>query len=500
MDSNPKKMPTFSSEVVSLLETPRRIYVAVSGGADSMAVARLLKDALQGRPSLSTPTVLHVHHGLRGEDADADERFVADWAETHGWRFCSTHVDVAERVRQTGESIETAARVLRYAFFTRVIDEEWTSDEPKPLLFLGHHLQDQAETILFHILRGCGPDGLSGMAELEERSSFFLVRPLLSATKESIEQLHRARCFTWREDHTNQEMDATRNRLRNLFFPALRRDINPAVDESLVRLGEIARADNAYLDAVAQASFSRMSETGAQADPFSSSSLARNAYFLQSIALRRDAFLAEPLAIQRRIIRHWIRAFWLRQKQEAAMLPFEEEEEIRRHFRRPSGKCLALYGMMFLTDFEGVHVLSLARFQTLERESEACLTLSADRDGRQQDIFSGRCAVSCIPQVDSATVSSLTSLPVASCAIDATELDGLTWRFARAGDTFVSFGGGSKPLRKMWNAWHVPAILRKHWPILTDGEDILWVLGLGRSARRIVQPGRNMVIINWRKI
>lgn len=498
MDSNTKGGPALSPNVLSLLTVPRRVYAAVSGGADSLAVAALLDDAKRTHSFLQTPAILHVHHGLRGKDADADERFVADWAKVHGWRFCSTHVDAAETARQTGQSIETAARVLRYTFFARVVEEEWVEGEAKPLLFLGHHLQDQAESILFHILRGCGPDGLSGMTEIEERPAFFLVRPLLSVTKEQILQFHRDRYSSWREDHTNQQMEATRNRLRGMLFPAIRQEINPAVDDALVRLSTIAREENAYLEMVTAAAFAQISTNGKKAEPFSASSLSRNACFLQSIALSREKFLAQPVALQRRLVRHWVAR--LAETGETATLSFEDEEEIRRHFERPSGKCLSLYGMMFLTDFEGVHALSLARFQALEKEAGEGRMLSVEYDGQPFTLYSGQCALTRVTKVDSATVSSLASLPAACCAVDATGLEALTWRCAQPGDTFVSFGGGSKPLRKMWNAWHIPAVLRQTWPILTDGKDILWVLGLGRSAKRVVQPGRDMVVINWRRI
>lgn len=498
MDSNTKGGPTLSTNVLSLLTAPRRVYAAVSGGADSIAVASLLDDAKRVHSFLQAPVILHVHHGLRGKEADTDEQFVADWAEEHEWRFRSSHVNAAEVARQTGQSIETAARVLRYAFFAHVLEEERIEGEAKPLLFLGHHLQDQAESILFHILRGCGPDGLSGMTEIEERPAFFLVRPLLSATKEQILQFHRDRHSSWREDHTNQQMEATRNRLRGMLFPAIRQEINPAVDDALVRLSTIAREENAYLENMATAAFAQISTNGKEEEPFSATSLSRNACFLQSIALSKEKFLAQPVALQRRLVRHWVAR--LVEAGKTATLSFEDEEEIRRHFERPSGKCLSLYGMMFLTDFEGVHALSLARFQALEREAGEGQMLSVEYDGQPFALFSGQCTFTRVTKVDSATVSSLASLPAACCAVDVTGLDTLIWRCAQPGDTFVSFGGGSKPLRKMWNAWHVPAVLRKTWPILTDGKDILWVLGLGRSAMRVVEPGRDMVVINWRRI
>lgn len=499
MDNNTKKAPVLSQEVLALLHVPRRIYVAVSGGADSMAMVSLLEEARRDLAISTLPTILHVHHGLRGKEADEDERFVEAWAKEQAWRFRTTHVDATKIALKTGKSIETAARDLRYAFFARVLAEEDVKEEAKPLLFVGHHQQDQAETILFHILRGCGTDGLGGMTEIEERSNFILVRPLLSATKEQILHYHAGHHSSWREDSTNREMDATRNRLRGVLFPAIRKEVNPAVDDALVRLGEIAREESNYLNNTAAALFPTISTIGEEREPFSASTLARNACFLHSIALLRSEFLAQPLAMQRRLIRYWTATLSEREQGEKVVLSFEEEEEIRRHFQRPNGKILALYGMIFLTDFEGVHALSLARFQDIEDETRQDITLSIKEKKQEWDLFLGRCEMTFFAKVDSDRVSSLSSLPSASCAIDATELDALTWRCARPGDIFVSFGGGSKPLRKMWNAWHVPVPLRKIWPVVTDGKDILWAFGLGRSAKRPVQPGRDMVMMNWRR-
>lgn len=482
------------------LTVPRRLYCAVSGGADSMALATFA-DALWQEGFLpEAPVLLHVNHGLRGQASDADEAFVCAWAKDHGLSVAVGHFDVRQHAKATGTSIETAARNVRYTFFEEQIRNGHDSVQAKPLLLLAHHAQDQAESILLHICRGSGTDGLAGMRPCEERRSYWLLRPFLFVPKQKLIGALQERQQSWREDATNGQREATRNRLRLDILPQLRNDVNPALDDALLRLGVIVADESDYMEDTAAACLAKLVEPKSDQDPFSGSLLARNAHLLKSMALPRQAFLALPIALQRRVIRQWVFSLAKDKKIEPISLLFRDIEEIRGYFSKPTGKWLGLYGIMFLTDFEGVHALTQKCFMTLETEEETPFSLPIQSHMQQVTSRFGLWTMTFQAQATPATVSSLASLPAACCALNAEGLSGLEWRFALSEDLFIKFGGGQKPLRKMWNAWHVPSLLRKHWPVVTDGKDILWVPGLGRSAVRKVQVGQAMVTINWRRV
>ena len=181
----------------------RHLLVAVSGGADSVALLCLLAER---RDALAlTLTAAHVEHGIRGAESLADAEYCRALCRRLGVPLRIAHVDVPALARETGEGIETAARRARYDALRKIRLEtgaEWIA--------LAHHMDDQAETVLMHLLRGSGPDGAGGM---DERSGD-LYRPLLSTPRRALEQFLRERGVAWRTDRTNLSPDTPRNALR----------------------------------------------------------------------------------------------------------------------------------------------------------------------------------------------------------------------------------------------------------------------------------------------
>ena len=232
-----------------VLLASERVLVAVSGGQDSMAL--LLTLARLAEELDIHLTVAHFDHMLRSrQEAHDDEAAVRDLAVGLGLSFVAGAGDVPARTRRRRESVEEAARHLRFDFLRR---------EAKRLkadvVVLGHTRDDRAETVLLHLLRGSGLDGLIG---LRPRSAWplgrgpALARPLLETTRAETLRYCREAGLTPREDPTNLLLQATRNRLRHEVIPLLRR-LNPRLDEALCRLGEATAADVDYLDAAANA-------------------------------------------------------------------------------------------------------------------------------------------------------------------------------------------------------------------------------------------------------
>jgi len=206
-----------------------RVILAVSGGPDSVALCHLFH-RLRSELDLEL-VVAHVHHGLRGEEADEDARFVSAMAKTLDLPAVVQAVDVRPWQRAHGGSLQMAARTLRFQFFGRVMAEQ-KADR----LALGHNADDQAEEILLRLLRGTGPRGLQGMAA---RSVGGVIRPLLACHRAEILDYLGRHGLSWREDRSNLEPWCQRNRLRLEVLPLLRDHFNSNLNATLVRTAAI---------------------------------------------------------------------------------------------------------------------------------------------------------------------------------------------------------------------------------------------------------------------
>ena len=211
------------------------IIVAVSGGADSLALADLLYRS-QRRFNLKL-CIAHFEHGLRGAESLADAEFVKQFAAERKLKCIVKSGDVKAFAELNKLSIETAARELRYKFLEDV-RQQLSFDK----IALAHHADDQAETILMRILRGTGSIGLSAM----KVKSGKLIRPLLNFKKSQLEKYCQQQNIQPRIDLTNFEDDATRNKIRLNLMPMLK-EYDPAIVDTLCRLGEAAAVDSDFL-------------------------------------------------------------------------------------------------------------------------------------------------------------------------------------------------------------------------------------------------------------
>ena len=197
-----------------------RMLLAVSGGIDSMTMADLFVHSALRLPL----AVAHFNFHLRGSDSDGDEAFVAAWCASHGVTFFRHNADTSAYAAERGLSVEMAARELRYAWFAELCREQGFTH-----LAVAHNLDDNAETLLLHLLRGTGMRGLSGMREdgLLPGGDIHLIRPLLDFSRREIEAYAVRACVPFRVDVTNADTSIARNRLRHEVFPQLAK-INPS--------------------------------------------------------------------------------------------------------------------------------------------------------------------------------------------------------------------------------------------------------------------------------
>ncbi len=211
------------------------VLVALSGGPDSVALALL---ALESGAHV---TAAHVEHGIRGADSVADMEFVEDFCARQGIALHTARIDVPALSRQTGLGLETAAREARYRFL-REVKERVGAD----VIATAHHRDDQMETVLMHLFRGCGTRGLEGM----RFRSGDLVRPLLAYTKEELTGYLRAKGQPYRQDATNFLNGTPRNALRNGVIPQILAAY-PQAARAVAQLSLVAQLEGEYLDAQA---------------------------------------------------------------------------------------------------------------------------------------------------------------------------------------------------------------------------------------------------------
>lgn len=294
--------------------------MAVSGGADSVALLRALAAA---REELGLVlSVLHIHHNIRGVEADADAAFVAELAAQLGLPCEVAYVDAPAHASAEKISLETAARNLRYEIFRRVLQSRQAD-----LLATAHTLDDQAETVIMKLLRGAWTEGLSGIHPIHAGFSGTgrIVRPLLATPRAEIERYLHELNQPWREDASNRDRAHTRNRVRHELLPVLR-GYNPKISDQLARMATLARDEEAYWQVELARILPALLLPGKPVRG-GGRSVATNPE-AQSLGIDVQRLLAYSVAVQRRVLRAAAEQLQSAGAAEHSTLNFEETEAL----------------------------------------------------------------------------------------------------------------------------------------------------------------------------
>lgn len=232
-----------ATELREWMPVGQRYLVALSGGRDSMALMHFLNVA--GYRDL---VLCHVNHCLRGEESDGDEVLVKETGEAMGIRVFSTRIEVKAIAEKRKLSIETAAREVRYSWFAEVARKEKCCR-----VVTAHHSEDQVETVLINFFRGSGSRGISGMKCHSHRDvdgvELELFRPLLAVERERIDKYIEVNGIAFREDSSNAEAFALRNRVRHRLLPEVESIFGRNVRGAVLRAAELSRRDEAWMQA-----------------------------------------------------------------------------------------------------------------------------------------------------------------------------------------------------------------------------------------------------------
>jgi len=458
-----------------LLKAGDRVGIAVSGGADSVALLRLL---LELRKEIGIVlSVIHFNHKLRGAESEQDERFVSELARRHRLELRCEGGDVAAHATEKHLSLETAAREMRYGFFRHLLTQGCLNR-----IATAHTLDDQAETVLLKIVRGAGSRGLAGIyPQLPVSSSQFsdgvqpsIIRPLLGTRRRDLEAYLRALGQSWRDDKSNRDLRHMRNRVRHGILPRLERYLNPAVREALAETAEISRAEEEYWEREIARVFPLIWQVvaarGRGDNPDAGTA---------GGALRLSAFVEFPLALQRRVVRAASESLGLR-------LDFKHVEEILALCSNRAGSTVLPDGWLVSRRTGNLWFESKGK-ATEDSEYEYLLSVPGSVEVQETDsgfealLVSGIAAEGYNPE------------DLLDRALLATELKVRNWR---PGDRFwPAHTKAAKKIKELLQERHVTGPERKLWPVVVSGGDVVWVRGFPSPRHLRPQKGDTAVLI-----
>lgn len=448
-----------------MLPKGSRVIVALSGGADSVALLASLA-FLRKKYSLTLMSA-HLHHGIRGAEADRDAEFSRKISERFDVPFFLDKVDIPAMSSEKGISLELAGRIARYEMFERL-----ASEHRFDRIATGHHLDDQAETVLMRIIRGSGGGGMGGIAPARDGR---IIRPLINISKKEILDFLDSEGLPHVEDGTNADSDFFRNRIRNEILPVLE-SCSPGIRKALVSLGEITGSDSRFIDSYAEELFPEACVPNGGVIRISASKLAACAE-----------------AVQRRAVRAAVAALSC----DEAEIDFDSTEKARLLISSPSFAKLELRDAIAERRYGDIVFYSK---NSVHPEENFVPEMP-------QELYDG-----CFEPVSGLSFSLSFSDAVPSCLTDGgmcavLDADRISMpmriRFRRDGDSFRPFGmKGKKKLKDFFAGEKIPSEERNKIPIITDSEDrILWIAGMRISADAAVSESslRFITIKAYRK-
>lgn len=458
-----------------MLGAGNRVGVAVSGGADSVALLRLL-DRLRNGLGI-TLMVVHFNHALRGAESEADAAFVTELANTLKLDFVAAREDVAAEAARQRWNVEDAARRLRYAFFDRVINQEKATH-----IAVAHTADDQAETLLAHLMRGTGPTGLAGIYPVAGA----VVRPLLGTRREVLRGYLRANGQAWREDSTNRDVRRMRAHIRERLLPVLQRDFSGDIVGHLGKLARLAREEGNFWDALVEDRFQTLARKDGDVVRVAVHDMLTPLELQTAAGQNRTSRKCNEFEPLRMLTERLIRRLYEQVRGDRRELGATHVEQVM-HLASgsSSGHHVELPGGITVRRSFGELIFSC---------EEAAQQHRANGTGREASAYE---YVVSLPSCGTATVSvpelgkcfrlKVIDWPLTESDTrkDANALDADLLRFPlilrnwRPGDAYRPHGRRhERKLKSMFQAGRIPSGERAAWPVLESGGRVIWAQGM----------------------
>lgn len=429
------------------------VLAAVSGGPDSMALLHLLRTMAEDTPF--TIVVAHANHQFRGAESDAEEQLVGSVAGRWGLPFVSAALNVPGYMEETGMNAQSAARERRYRFLREAARSHGCTH-----LLLGHHADDQAETVLMRVIRGTGPGGLSGIPYRRYEEEMELIRPLLRITKGELLAYCKRNEVPFAVDSSNADRHYFRNAVRLDLMPILE-EYNPQLKTSLVRLADLSAADDAYLEAETRKAFQLCAT--AEGEGF---------------RVERRRFHGLHVALQRRLVK-LILSYSAALERQMEFRLVEDIVSSTSSAHSPASRIELGGGWELVREYDEVYIgpvrpIPAAYGYPIEAQAGSVVIEETGERFVIERLQGAACAAS--------------NRSLEAC-FDAEELHyPLLIRSRKPGDVIEPYGlNGSKKVQDMFVDAKVPRYRRESFPLLVDGEGrVLWIPGMRRSRHALI--------------
>jgi tRNA(Ile)-lysidine synthase len=451
------------------------VGVAVSGGADSVAMLRLLLE-LRERLGIVL-SVVHFNHTLRGAASEKDERFVAGLAQKHGLTLHLGRGDVKTKAKTEKANLEDAARRARYAFFRKLTDGGLVD-----CVTTAHTADDQAETVLAHILRGTGLAGLGG---IHPKTKDGIVRPLLSVRRSELRKYLKLKKQKWREDKTNRDSSRQRARMREKLLPLLEKSFNPKSVEHLSDLANAAREEEALAEAFCEAFHAAHIESEGGRPIISAHDL--------TSPFSPPAGSAANHALGKRLVRE---AFGRLSSKSGQLTLRHVEQVVHLAEHGENGKVLQLPGEVDVRRDNDMLVF----LRRISREKRASREFSYEVDLAGRETRVAVKELSCVMRIRSIDWPSAgrETIQTVEAELDRRKLQGkLILRSVRPGDSMRPQGHQkAHKLKRLLNEKRVSRWDREGWPVLASGKNIVWARGFVAADFAATDETREAILIS----
>ncbi len=418
----------------NMLNNGENIVVGLSGGADSCALTHILT-RLSGKMDLHI-TAVHINHGIRGEEAERDERSAEEFCRRLNIEFIAYHCDIPSEAAKRGIGEEEAGRLVRYEKFYETAEKKNGAKTA-----VAHNMNDKAETLIMNLCRGAGMKGLAGIKPVGGS----IIRPLIFCTRDEIEKYCDDNNIEYCTDSTNLQNEYTRNKIRNILLPWLSENINPAAGMNMANASELLREEEEYLESKAQEQYKKLLKDSG--DGF--------------VSLNADGLASEHGVIRRRVLRIALRS--LRpDMRDFGRKHTENAEDILmgdtgRRISLPGGitvsKGYGLINILYDREKQGAFCYDIEpgkKYFIKETESYVLLSLNEEKNIKN--------AVNiCTKKIDYDKIK-----------------DKIQLRTRQTGD-FISIKNGRKKIKDIFIDDKIPSDKRDSYPLLVCGKSVIIV-------------------------